>query len=144
MPASDDPAAAEQWLINHSAAGIEGVVSKRCHQSYRPGKTKWHKVRTRVTAEAVVGGVLGSLKQPEALVIGLADHSGRLRIAGRTTPLPPALRPCRRHYAMSCPSFWSPQAGHIRGPRSSRRAASGSDIASPSTTPVSSPLLWLS
>ena len=67
MPVSTDPAVAEQWLINHSAAGIEGVVAKRSCQSYRPGKTKWHKVRTRVTAEAVVGGVLGSLKHPEAL-----------------------------------------------------------------------------
>ena len=92
MPASNDPAVAEQWLINHCAAGIEGVVAKRCHQSYRPGKTKWQKVRTRVTAEAIVGGVLGSLKKPEALVVGLPDTSGRLRIAGRTTALPPALR----------------------------------------------------
>jgi ATP-dependent DNA ligase len=92
MPVSSDPAVAEQWLINHSAAGIEGVVAKRSCQSYRPGKTKWHKVRTRVTAEAVVGGILGSLKQPEALVVGLPDHKGRLRIAGRTTAVPPALR----------------------------------------------------
>lgn len=92
MPMSDDPAVAEQWLINYSAAGIEGVVAKRRHQSYRPGKTKWHKVRTRVTAEAIVGGVLGSLKKPDALVVGLPDTSGRLRIAGRTGPLPPPLR----------------------------------------------------
>jgi ATP-dependent DNA ligase len=92
MPASSDPAVAQLWLINHSAAGIEGVVAKRCSHSYRPGKTTWHKVRTRVTAEAVVGGVLGSIKHPEALVVGLPDQSGRLRIAGRTTPLPPALR----------------------------------------------------
>jgi ATP-dependent DNA ligase len=92
MPASNDPAVAKQWLINHGAAGIEGVVAKRCSQSYRPGKTKWHKVRTRATADAVVGGVLGSLQQPEALVVGLPDKSGRLRIAGRTTPLPLAMR----------------------------------------------------
>ena len=92
MPASSDPAVARLWLINHSAAGIEGVVAKRCSHSYRPGKTTWQKVRTRVTAEAVVGGVLGSIKHPEALVVGLPDLSGRLRIAGRTTPLPPALR----------------------------------------------------
>ena len=92
MPVSDDPAVAQQWLINHSAAGIEGVVAKRSRQSYRPGKTKWHKVRTRVTAEAVVGGVLGSLQQPDGLVVGLPDPTGRLRIAGRTGPLPPPLR----------------------------------------------------
>ena len=92
MPVSSDPAVAEQWLINHSAAGIEGVVAKRSCQSYRPGKTKWHKVRTRVTAEAVVGGVLGALTHPDGLVVGLPDLSGRLRIAGRTGPLSSALR----------------------------------------------------
>jgi hypothetical protein len=79
-------------LINHCAAGIEGVVAKRSCQSYRPGKTKWQKVRTRVTAEAVVGGVLGSLKKPEALVVGLPDLSGRLRVAGRTGPLAVSLQ----------------------------------------------------
>jgi ATP-dependent DNA ligase len=91
-PMSCDPAVAKRWLINHGAAGIEGVVAKRCGQPYRPGKTKWQKVRTRVTAEAVVGGVLGSIKQPEALVIGLPDPKGRLRIAGRTGPLAPSVR----------------------------------------------------
>jgi ATP-dependent DNA ligase len=113
MPASDDPAVAEQWLINHSAAGIEGVVAKRCTLSYRPGKTRWHKIHTRVTAEAVVDGVLGSIKQPEALVVGLPDEKGRLRMPG-------ARRRCHRRYARSCPSFPSSQAGHTRGPRSSR------------------------
>jgi ATP-dependent DNA ligase len=88
MPASTDPAVAEQWLVNHSAAGIEGVVAKRTHQAYRSGKARWQKVRTRVTADAVVGGVLGTLKRPEALVVGVPDQSGRLRIAGRTGPLP--------------------------------------------------------
>jgi hypothetical protein len=68
------------------------TVAKRSSQSYRPGKTKWQKIRTRVTAEAVVGGVLGSLKHPDALVVGLPDLSGRLRIAGRTGPLPLALQ----------------------------------------------------
>jgi hypothetical protein len=49
------------------------------------------KIRTRLTAEAVVGGVLGSLEQPEALILGRPD-SRRLRVAGRTTPLPRAAR----------------------------------------------------
>ena len=92
MPMSADSAVARQWLINHCAAGIEGVVAKRSSQSYRPGKTKWQKIRTRVTTEAIVGGVLGSITQPEALVIGLPDPKGRLRIAGRTGPLAPAVR----------------------------------------------------
>jgi hypothetical protein len=40
----------------------------------------------------VVGGVLGSIEQPEALVVGLPDPAGRLRIAGRTGSLAPAVR----------------------------------------------------
>jgi hypothetical protein len=36
--------------------------------------------------------VLGSLNKPEALVVGLPDLSGRLRIAGRTGPLPVSLQ----------------------------------------------------
>jgi hypothetical protein len=50
------------------------------------------KIRTRLTAEAVVGGVLGSLDHPEALVLGRPDPQRRLRIAGRTRPSPPAAR----------------------------------------------------
>jgi hypothetical protein len=29
MPVSSDPAVAEQWLINHCSAGIEGVVASK-------------------------------------------------------------------------------------------------------------------
>ena len=50
------------------------------------------KIRTRLTAEAVVGGVLGSLDHPEALVLGRHDERGRFRVAGRTTLLPRAVR----------------------------------------------------
>jgi hypothetical protein len=54
------------------------------------GSTAWSldlvqtrtKVRTRTTAEAVVGGVVGSLEAPEALLLGRPDADGRLRIAG--------------------------------------------------------------
>jgi hypothetical protein len=49
-------------------------------------------VRTRTTAEAVVGGVLGPVVQPDALIVGCRDKSGRLRVAGRTTPLSSSAR----------------------------------------------------
>ena len=42
------------------------------------------------TVEAVVGGVLGSLPQPEALILGRQDHRGRLRVVGHTSALPKA------------------------------------------------------
>ena len=44
-------------------------------------------VRTRVTADAVVGGVIGALDAPEALLLGRPDEHDRLRVAGRTVPL---------------------------------------------------------
>jgi hypothetical protein len=49
-------------------------------------QTRW-KVRTHVTADAVVAGVIGSIDAPQALLLGLPDEHGRLRVAGRTGPL---------------------------------------------------------
>ena len=45
------------------------------------------RIQTRTTADAVVGGVIGPLNAPEALLLGLPDSRGRLRVAGRTGPL---------------------------------------------------------
>jgi ATP-dependent DNA ligase len=93
MPTTTDLAVARTWMLDHSRAGVEGVVVKRLTHTYRPsGGRPWLKIRTRLTAEAVVGGVLGSLDHPEALVLGRPDPQGRLRVAGRTKRLPPAAR----------------------------------------------------
>ena len=45
-----------------------------------------------MTAEAVVGGVLGPVVQPDALIVGCRDTVGRLRVSGRTTLLSPSAR----------------------------------------------------
>jgi ATP-dependent DNA ligase len=84
---SGDVAAA--WLRDHAAAdvGIEGLVVKGLGQMYRPGTRTWLKLRTRDTAEAVVGAVTGSLARPERLILGLPDADGRLIVAGNTGPL---------------------------------------------------------
>src|SRR5919107_1352084 len=58
-PPTPDPAVARSWLAGHTASGIEGVVAKRADQPYRPGVRGWHKLRARLTAEAVIAGVLG-------------------------------------------------------------------------------------
>jgi ATP-dependent DNA ligase len=104
-PATTDAAVARTWMLGHGASGIEGIVAKRLDQTYRPGVRAWHKLRTRVTAEAVVGGVLGSVEAPRELILGRFDDRGRLRIAGRTTRLGPTagaelaalLRPATAH-----------------------------------------------
>jgi ATP-dependent DNA ligase len=92
MPMTTEQAGAQTWLTDHTAAGIEGVVVKHLTHAYRPARRTWQKVRTRVTAEAVVGGVIGPLDAPEVLILGRVDDGGRLRVAGRTGRLPVPLR----------------------------------------------------
>jgi ATP-dependent DNA ligase len=91
-PATRDLTAAHAWLTEHATAGIEGVVVKDVRRGYRPSRTSWEKVRSRATVDAVVGGVLGPLTEPRALVLGRHDDEGRLRVAGRTGPLSLAAR----------------------------------------------------
>jgi ATP-dependent DNA ligase len=86
-PATTDVAVARSWMLGQGATGIEGVVAKRFDQPYRPGVRAWQKLRTRVTAEAVVGGAIGPVDAPRELILGRFDERGRLRIAGRTTAL---------------------------------------------------------
>jgi ATP-dependent DNA ligase len=104
-PATTDVAVARSWMLGHAQTGLEGVVAKRIDQTYRPGVRAWHKLRTRVTAEAVVGGVIGRNDAPRELILGRFGPHGRLRIAGRTTRLSPTasaqlaalLRPASAH-----------------------------------------------
>src|SRR5215212_868674 len=91
-PTTTDPAVARSWLIHHGSTGIEGVVAKRLDQTYRPGVRGWQKRRTRLTAEAVVGGVIGPLDAPRVLLLGRHDHDGQFHLVGRTTELTPAGR----------------------------------------------------
>jgi ATP-dependent DNA ligase len=55
MPMTRDLVGAKAWMSQHTAAGIEGVVVKDRGHGYRPGRRSWMKVRTRTTAEAIVG-----------------------------------------------------------------------------------------
>jgi ATP-dependent DNA ligase len=83
-PATTDAAVARTWIFGHTHTGPAGVVAKRLDRPpYRPGKRAWQKLRTRVTAEAIVGGVTGTVAAPQELILGRYDR-GRLRIAGRT------------------------------------------------------------
>ncbi|MEU9378814.1 hypothetical protein AB0D94_34370 [Streptomyces sp. NPDC048255] len=47
----------------------------------------------------MIGGITGTLRQPQLLVLGRYDQDGRLRAVGRTTPLKPdAARQLADHY----------------------------------------------
>ncbi|MGW9676408.1 ATP-dependent DNA ligase [Streptomyces koyangensis] len=72
--------------------GIEGVVAKPAAGRYRPGKRGWWKVRSRQTAEAIVGAVTGPVPAPDTLLLGRYDAAGRLRMVARTKPLSAAVR----------------------------------------------------
>ncbi|MFF0092699.1 ATP-dependent DNA ligase [Streptomyces canus] len=92
-PATTDRATMLDWLDPAwGAAGIEGVVLKGSEQRYWPGKRAWIKVRSRVTAEGVIGGVTGTLAAPASLLLARYDDAGRLRLIARSTPLPAAVR----------------------------------------------------
>jgi ATP-dependent DNA ligase len=92
MPMTTSEVGALTWLTDHVSTGIEGVVAKHAAHPYRPARKAWQKIRTRVTAEAVVGGVIGRIDAPEVLFLGLDDERGRLRVAGRTNRLPHGMR----------------------------------------------------
>jgi hypothetical protein len=101
-------------MREHIEAGVEGVVVKHREHGYRLCRRVW-KVRTRTTADAVVGGVIGPLDAPEALLLGLPDERGRLHVAGRTGPL---TLPARRELgALLVPA----QRTHLIGARAADR-----------------------
>ncbi|MEU4778294.1 ATP-dependent DNA ligase [Micromonospora sp. NPDC023633] len=87
-PQTADMRQVSDWLMHWTvAAGIEGVVTKQLSGRYQPGRRGWRKFRTRITTEAIIGGVTGSLRNPETLLLGRFDRRGRLRYTGRTHPL---------------------------------------------------------
>jgi ATP-dependent DNA ligase len=88
MPQTTSPAAAGVWF--NTQPGVEVCVAKRRQQVYRPGARAWRKLRAKATAEGVIGGVIGPLEPPTALILGLVDDFGRLRVIGRTGTLPAA------------------------------------------------------
>jgi ATP-dependent DNA ligase len=101
MPATGDLVGARAWMGQDAPSGIEGVVAKRVDQGYLPRRNHWLKHRATETTEAIVGGVVGMIGEPSALVLGLPDQRGRLKVIGRThrlsraraAELGPLLRP---------------------------------------------------
>jgi DNA ligase D-like protein (predicted ligase) len=69
------------------AQGLEGVVAKRLHSPYLPGKRtrSWLKVKHYQRETFLVGGYLPDRDQVRSLLVGLPDPArpGRLRFCGR-------------------------------------------------------------
>jgi ATP-dependent DNA ligase len=85
-PSTTDPARAREWL-EWTQAGLEGLCFKRLDEPYRGGTRSWRKYKVRVTTEAVVGAITGSLTAPRTVLLGRYDHQGRLQYVGRSTTL---------------------------------------------------------
>ncbi|RGC68820.1 ATP-dependent DNA ligase [Micromonospora sp. MW-13] len=61
-PQTGDMRLVADWLMHWTVAtGIEGVVTKQLGGRHEPGWRNWWKYHTRITTEAIVGGVTGSL-----------------------------------------------------------------------------------
>ena len=86
-PATVDLEVAVEWMADAAAVGVEGVVVKDLADPYQPGRTRWRKVKTRTTTEAVIGGVTGTVTAPTGLLLGRYDSTGRLRYVARSTLL---------------------------------------------------------
>jgi ATP-dependent DNA ligase len=104
VPQTPDVDEARSWLVTYaeSHVGIEGVVAKGLATAYEPGGSPWVKVRTRDSDECVIGAVLGTLKAPRRLVLGMLDDEGLLGPVGITAEL--TLPDSRRVAALLEPS----------------------------------------
>ncbi|MEV6738642.1 ATP-dependent DNA ligase [Streptomyces sp. NPDC051104] len=90
-PMTTDVATAQEWLTSWTQVpGVEGLVIKGLQQNYAPGVRGWYKIRRRHTTEAIIGGITGTLRRPQSLVLGRYDDEGTLQPVGRSTPLRPA------------------------------------------------------
>ncbi|MGC0327073.1 ATP-dependent DNA ligase [Streptomyces sp. SAI-170] len=58
-------------------------------QQYLRGARALYKVRRRDSTEAVIGGITGTVRRPQTLVLGRLGAAGTLQPVGRSTPLRP-------------------------------------------------------
>ncbi|MFD7161590.1 ATP-dependent DNA ligase [Kribbella sp. NPDC059898] len=107
--------------------GIEGLVAKGAGTRYVGGRRDWQKIRHRHSREIIVGGVLGPITRPDAVIAGQYDAGGNLIIVGRTGTLSPS-------QSAQLATLLSPaQAGHSWPDEISAYPWSGRDAARPLT-----------
>lgn len=70
VPMTDDPDVALTWYDSLRPQGVEGIVCKKAHSTYRKGRI-WRKLRHADTLDALVVGFTGSQTRPRALVVRL-------------------------------------------------------------------------
>ena len=77
----------EELFAKAGAAGLEGIISKKIDQAYRPGRGRdWLKIKCTHSQEFVIAGFTdpaGSRSSFGALLLGVYDDGKKLRYAGR-------------------------------------------------------------
>ncbi len=91
-PQLRDVGEARLWFEILVAQGVEGLVVKAAAAPYKEGRRGWWKVKHRTTTEAIIGGVTGTLEQPQTLLLGRYTTGSTLRVVAHTTPLSPRAR----------------------------------------------------
>jgi ATP-dependent DNA ligase len=88
-PATRDRATAADWFGRFEGAGLDGVVAKRLHARYQPGKRAMLKIKHQRTADCVVAGFRWHKNGPGthigSLLLGLFDGAGTLNHVGITS-----------------------------------------------------------
>src|SRR4051794_9987047 len=74
-PATDDPVTAQEWFTQFEGAGLDGVVAKPTHLTYRQDERVMFKVKHERTADCVVAGFRWHKSGPivGSLLLGLYD-----------------------------------------------------------------------
>ncbi|MEU4012305.1 hypothetical protein AB0H30_28105 [Streptomyces pseudogriseolus] len=90
MPGDDRLGCGRGWL-EWTAARLEGLCFKQLDEPYVKGSRSWRKYKVRVTTEAIVGAITGSLVAPRTVLLGRYDAAGRLQYTGRSTTLSQAV-----------------------------------------------------
>ncbi|MFC4943502.1 hypothetical protein [Pseudonocardia sp. GCM10023141] len=116
MPTTCDVAAAVPWLTEHLSQGVEGVVINISTTATCRGGDRGRKSELERHPRPWSVACSAPSPRPHALLLGLCDEWGHLRVAGRTAPLPPA---ARRDVgaALSPPSGLHPWPGTVSSSR---------------------------
>jgi ATP-dependent DNA ligase len=106
--ATEDPAAAQNWL---DQPGVDGVVAKRLDDPYEEGRRAMVKVKRERTADCVVAGFrwLVDRPLPSSLLLGLYDSDGALHHVGIAASFSD---PRRRQLLADLRPLIVPLAGH--------------------------------
>jgi len=94
-PMTRDRAVASAWLARFEGAGLDGIVAKRAHGTYEPGKRAMIKVKHARTADCVVAGFRWHKSGRDyvgSLLLGLYDDKGTLHHVGVTSSFTMAAR----------------------------------------------------